>query len=443
MNGDFFTNAAQPTAEESVPGGSYLPTVEKPSDFKLRIGGGMPEQPPAQPAPPQHQYTDLMRKSAKGKASDVNDFGLTVSGIADGDPVGMETFDLGFFDDGTPAIVINGANVPIRHDQWMALMTMRNKTREEIRARTEFENAKMTAMEAITKVEMATRLPNGMIPLIKAQAQFDPPGAIESLSKVYLSMQTSGGKDLMGDVSRKLQEFKNNTVIDHLTKPQGETTVQRPHPYLQGQVVEERVKQPSRRDVAVQELSKSPREADQVTAFAYMRLDDFLLDPTYRQINPTQNIGIFDRIQNMESDRYGPMSLFARLQHIAAYHKPGDWPEGSRVAMQPPPAFISDPKAGGIPDIGANTGFNALSQVEQKRYLDYLTELDRWASNAFGYNTSSLDSLMMTAIQMGQINMQRMGLAAEAAQAQPVEQTQSAPVRPVPQRSGRPRATRS
>jgi hypothetical protein len=137
------------------------------------------------------------------------------------------------------------------------------------------------------------------------------------------------------------------------------------------------------------------------------------------------------------------MSLFARLQHIAAYHKPGDWPEGSRVAMQPPPAFISDPKAGGIPDIGANTGFNALSQVEQKRYLDYLTELDRWASNAFGYNTSSLDSLMMTAIQMGQINMQRMGLAAEAAQAQPIDQTQSAPARPVPQRSGRPRATRS
>lgn len=444
MNGDFFTNAAQPTAEEFVPGGSYLPTVEKPADFKLQIGGQTQGQrqtqaAPAQAAPPMHQYTDLMQKSAKGKASDVNDFGLTISGIADGDPVGMETFDLGFFDDGTPAIVINGANVPIRHDQWMALMTMRNKTRDEVKARAEFESAKMTAMDAITKVEMATRLPNGMIPLIKAQAQFDPPGAIESLQKIYLSVQTTGGKDLMGEVSRKLQEFKNSTVIDHMTKPQGETIVKKPHPYLQGQFIDEAVKQPSRRDQRVQEFSRSAKESDQITGFAYQRLEDFMLDPTLRQINPQRSYGIFDRIQEMEADRYGPMSLFSRLQHIAAFNKDGDWPGNSRVAIQPPPA-ITD-QYSNLPEFMQMTG---LSDAEQRRYLEYLAELDMWAANAFGYDRSSLESLAMTAQQMGAINMQRMGMAAAqqgtaARQAAPRETTTSQAVTP----SGRPRATRS
>ena len=138
------TNVAEPTAPENIPAGSYIPQEQldvaeslPPPRFAVNPRdrqavqaerGSIKEMvvPPSAQTPagvPQSverkDAVSLFQKSiaeaAQGRASEVNDFMLTLSGITDGDPVGMETFDLGFFEDGTPSISINGANVPIRH----------------------------------------------------------------------------------------------------------------------------------------------------------------------------------------------------------------------------------------------------------------------------------------------------------------------------------------
>ena len=125
--------APDPAAPETVAGGSYLP-----------------QTPPVNP--PAAVKGIAGPKELLGQAREVNDLPLTLSGISDGDPVGMETFDLGFFEDGTPAVVINGANVPIQQSQWMALLTMRNKTREEIKSQMQFEAAKQKAKTTISAI---------------------------------------------------------------------------------------------------------------------------------------------------------------------------------------------------------------------------------------------------------------------------------------------------
>lgn len=431
MNGDFFTNAAQPTAEESVPGGSYLPSVEEPSDFRLRIGGQQTRpQSSATPSQQPKQIPNLMRDSARGKASDINDFGLTIAGIADGDPVGLETFDLGFFEDGTPAIVINGANVPIRHEQWMALMSMRNKTRSDMQARMEFDQAKNTAIDAIRKVEASVALPDGLIPLVYAQAQFDPSGALKSLSDVYRSVQSTGGKDLMGDIASKVQEQSNSNSIDPYLRSQGEQVVTKPPLYPGGPNIEERVKTPSIRDQKARQLSASSDPKDQITAFAWMKLEDFTLSPEIRRAAPTRRMGILDRIR-MEADRTGPMSLMARLQHIAAYNG-GAWPQS--IPMEPGPMI----------GLGATPQEQmALSMSERQRVMDYLARLDRWGSEAFGYKELSTPEAYETAFQdWAMATSAKMGISQRAVeQASPGYTTQSTVVPPSSTApSGRPRA---
>lgn len=79
---------------------------------------------------------DRFRKSVesatKGRAPDIGDPLLAMQGIVNGDPVGMETFDLGFFEDGTPAININGGAIPINQAMWMAILQTRIDTRDRI-----------------------------------------------------------------------------------------------------------------------------------------------------------------------------------------------------------------------------------------------------------------------------------------------------------------------
>ena len=90
----------QQTSSEMVRGGSYIPQSE----------ANVPTVPKFDPS------------VLGGQASDVNDAFLSMNGVVNGDPIGLETFDLGFSEDGTPAITINGANIPVQHNQWMALL---------------------------------------------------------------------------------------------------------------------------------------------------------------------------------------------------------------------------------------------------------------------------------------------------------------------------------
>jgi len=135
----------EPVSAEAVSGGSYIP--QQPS-------GPSPANVSSQMSDAE-AFARRLAKDSKGRASNVNDFDLTMSGIVDGDPVGMETFDLGFFEDGTPAIKINGADVPIRHDQWMALLTQRNRTREQVKQQMMFDIERDRAKQGIQRIRRA------------------------------------------------------------------------------------------------------------------------------------------------------------------------------------------------------------------------------------------------------------------------------------------------
>jgi len=377
---------------EPASGESFVPYTEQP--FKLDLVGPEAEQPQqAVPAPQQSAFTQMIQSSAKGRISDHNDIELTMDGIANGDPLGLETIDFGFFDDGTPAIVINGAGVPVRHEQWMSMMAMRNKAREEMRARVEFEGQRSIAMNAIQQVYASGALPEPMATLFMAQAATDPKGATKNLSDAYLGMQKDGGRELMGKTAAEIQAQRNENLFGFMLRPQGKE--HRSTTNRLGETTNFTVDIPSLRDQRVKELEGKDDRESQITRFALQSLEDFQLPPEYRRVNPTRQIGIFDRIAT-DPDQWADLSLFSRLRHIAAF---GNMHPGGGIPIDPPPQIPSDLLAAGRVELAG------LGVREQQRYLLYLKKLDRWAANVFGYDLSSDEALQAIASQAGVMNM--------------------------------------
>ena len=203
---------AAPADPAMQPGGSYMNPLDPVTKFmpseppavsrdSAPIPAPAPSSAPAAPSPmqaaPAPTMNDEMSKASRGLLSqDYNDVFETMNGIVNGDPIGMETFDLGFYEDGTPALVINGTPVPVRHEQWMALMTQRSKMREELRAQAMFANDVQKAQEAIAKVGASIpSMPRPMIDLFMSQASINPQRALENLSSSYVAMQKDGGRN--------------------------------------------------------------------------------------------------------------------------------------------------------------------------------------------------------------------------------------------------------
>jgi len=406
------TEPTAPMSAESVPGGTYIPqpagvNVPKPASQPRRAPGGIMDK--------------SMSDATFGRASDVNDFDLTMRGIADGDPVGLETFDLGFFEDGTPLIRINGANVPIRHEQWMGLLSARSSARRELSDRMEFAVKAKRARESVAKVTAAIpNLPIGMGEMLGQQAEIDPDAAITNLSRMYQSMMKDGAQSLMGDIGGELQAWKNDKSLGFMLRAGKERKEVRQNPAdPRLPPVEVTIPGVSKRDERVTKLRSSSNPQDAMTLLAYEKMEDFALDPNIRKAFPGLRIGIFDRIGKFEQDRYSPMSLFSRLQHIAAYNG-GDFP--MTVPLQH--AGVVTPDASG----------QVNNAVAIAQYRAYLEQLDQFAT-ALGYDLSSEESLNMMAIEMVGIATRSMQQAGQPSQQPQAMQPQQAP-------RSRPRATR-
>lgn len=366
--------AADPAAPETVAGGSYL-TQTPPVNPQAAVKGI---------AGP---------KELLGQARDVNHLPLTLSGISDGDPVGMETFDLGFFEDGTPAIVINGANVPIQQSQWMALLTMRNKTREEVKSQMQFEQQKARAIDAVSRITRAMQLSPGMTELFMAQAQIDPEMATKNLNNLYVAMSSGNGKNLESDIAAQITATKIAPAWKHLTEDRGEIQVEGTDPY--GNPSIEKKKLGSRTEEASRRLAAKNTREEQVAAMAFARPGDMFIDPNFRKAYPGQRIGIFDKVANMEQDRYGPMSLFERMKAMAK-HGQGVWPE--QIDTVNPP-MISD-TTGDAPryQFGGSSDF-----------LNYLQRLDQFYANIGGWDLSTPQSLEQVASEYTRVYWQNHG----------------------------------
>lgn len=349
-------DVATPVSPEMVAGGSYIPQEQE---------SGIADQ-----------------RALLGRARDVNDFNLTMSGIADGDPVGMETFDLGFFEDGTPAITINGANVPIRHEQWMALLTQRNRTREEVKARMMFEHDKRKAKDGIAKIlASAPSIPPQLGQLLMTIADMDPSMAMRETQQLLVSMSKDNGRQQIGKLSMMIQDNAVSSELSRLTREMDTQVGEDP---LSGEPIMAKTS-PVRSRAA--ELSKDADPRKRKTAYAISNLDS-MFPPKGMKGDPSVNggsVGIFDIMARLDGGDTSELSRFELLRHLAAYSDM--WP--TKVDWVDTP--VSSEFVPGRP----------TSPQDVSRFRRYLLELDEWASNALKWDRSEpsmIDMLVERAV---------------------------------------------
>ena len=353
---------AEPVSPEMVAGGSYMPQED---GFEA-------------PPPPEPGIAD--ERALRGRASDVNDFSLTMSGIADGDPVGMETFDLGFFEDGTPSITINGANVPIRHEQWMALLTQRNRTRGEIKARMEFEFQRRKAKDGINRIlASAPSVPPQLGEMLLTIADINPGVALQETQQLLVSMAQDNGRTQIGKLSTMIQDTAVATEQQRLDSPI-EEPVMETHNGKQFPMYDNngkpvvRTTSPIRK--RIEQLSADPKDKKkQKTAYALSNLNA-LFPPKGMKSDPAvggKTVGAFELMLAADGGDTGELSRFDLLRHLAAYS--GDlWP--SSVEWMDTP--VSSNFVPGRP----------ADPNEVARFREYMMRLDEWASKALKWDRS-------------------------------------------------------
>ena len=349
----------QQTSSEMVRGGSYIPQSE----------ANVPTVPKFDPS------------VLGGQASDVNDAFLSMNGVVNGDPIGLETFDLGFYEDGTPAITINGANIPIQHNQWMALLTQRQKSRSDMQEKMKFAVEQRNAIRSVNSVLSAMpNLPQGMPELFLTMAQTDPVRAIDNLQRLYLEMQKNNGKDMHGQMAADLLSAKIAPIQNYLFAPQGETVVDVEDQF--GMVTKEKIKMPSKAEQKSRELALA---GNNTASYWFANAGRFLPNPAIKRNAPNMRYGIFDKVMNEEADRIGPMSMFEGLKQLAAY---GNNVFPQQIPYRDAPRFMQPDQKG----IGGTQG-RIPNSNEQLEFLNYMYALDQWATNAFGTDASSRESI--------------------------------------------------
>jgi len=332
-----------------------------------------PSQPPAQGI--------ANERDMRGRASDVNDFTLTMRGIADGDPVGMETFDLGFFEDGTPAITINGANVPIRHEQWMTLLTQRNKTRAEVRMRMEFEHDKRKAKDGISRIlASAPSVPPQLGQLLMTIADLDPAAAMQETKQLLVSMSKDNGREQIGRLSTLVQD---NAVGVEMSRLNREFEMQIGTDEMGDPIMGKSSAARQRSEALAKD--KDPRKRK--TAYAISNIDA-MFPPKGMKSDPSVNgkpIGLFDMMLGMDGGDTSDLSRFDLLRHLAAYSDL--WP--TKVDWVDTPVY-SDFVPG-----------RPVNPNDVAKFRTYLLELDQWASVALKWDRSdprAIDMMLNQAV---------------------------------------------
>jgi hypothetical protein len=160
-------------------------------------------------ATPQDKERKAIQEAVMGRAPDIGDPLLAMRGIVDGDPIGMETFDLGFFDDGTPAININGGSIPINQGMWMALLEARIATRDELDQRMQHQMKVNKTRELVDKTLRANpnitpEMRDGLVGLTDMYPDF----VAEQTYRLSVNMAYDGGRTQ----ANELQALKMDTI---------------------------------------------------------------------------------------------------------------------------------------------------------------------------------------------------------------------------------------
>lgn len=216
---------------------------------------------------PEDTQKRAMRDAVMGRASaDAFDPMLAMEGIVNGDPIGMETFDLGFFEDGTPAIKMGKGAIPVDQSMWMSLMTMRNKTRNEMDEMMRFEREKARATDAVTRLIRANprinpEMQEALIGLSGIYPEFVVKQVFDS---VLPNMAYDNGKVLTNDLQSVMMDTLGQATAGRLLSPRSRPVTLDPQKLTQADkdaivVGSKEVPIPSIRDEAYQKAMASGR----------------------------------------------------------------------------------------------------------------------------------------------------------------------------------------
>lgn len=216
---------------------------------------------------PEDTQKRAMRDAVMGRASaDAFDPMLAMEGIVNGDPIGMETFDLGFFEDGTPAIKMGKGAIPVDQSMWMSLMTMRNKTRNEMDEMMRFEREKARATDAVTRLIKANpRINPEMQEALIALSGIYPEFVVKQVfDSVLPNMAYDNGKVLTNDLQSVMMDTLGQATAGRLLSPRSRPVTLDPQKLTQADkdaivVGSKEVPIPSIRDEAYQKAMASGR----------------------------------------------------------------------------------------------------------------------------------------------------------------------------------------
>jgi len=159
-------------------------------------------------ATPDDKANKAIQSATKGRASDVGDPFLAMEGIVNGDPVGMETFDLGFYDDGTPAISINGSPIPVDQSMWMALMESRLSTRQELERRMKHQEKVTQVSDTLSTLFKAMpKIPQDTQSVLNAMVEQYPEWVESQIDRIPVNMEVDGGLTHRVQLSAEYQNY--------------------------------------------------------------------------------------------------------------------------------------------------------------------------------------------------------------------------------------------
>jgi hypothetical protein len=193
-------------------------------------------------------------------------------------------------------------------------------------------------------------------------------------------MQKNNGKDMHGQMASDLLSAKIAPIQNYLFAPQGETVVDVTDQF--GMISKEKIKLPSKAEQKSRELAQA---GNNTASYWFANAGKFLPNPAIKRYAPNMRYGIFDKVMNEESDRVGPMSMFEGLKQLAAYGN-GVFPQ--QIPYRDAPRFMQPDQKG----IGGTQG-RSPNTNEQLEFLNYMYALDQWATNAFGTDASSRESI--------------------------------------------------
>jgi hypothetical protein len=356
-------------------------------------------------------YRKSLAENVKGRASEVNDIQLTMRGIVDGDPVGMETFDLGFYEDGTPAIFINGAPVPIENSQWMALLNMRKNQRDQMQAMMEFRKASEDAQRTVSAVVSSMpNMPKGLAEGLMYLARNNPDVAGQQLARLGNSFATDGGKTQALDISVGIMQSQVENRMRTLYEQGPEEPVTIQETGVGGVVIGSKQvmqRRPSRVDMTQGMLQQklqmqgANREEIQGQMGSLPLLQGLFPIAERKYLNGGASMGVFDWISS-------PYQVGGTGNNVNAY---GAWDTLKRVATIPE---LWDGHV--VPQ--PQQPLNVNDPMSVNAWMQYLTNLDEWASIRLGWDRSSP--------QMIQQHLQ--ALAASASQSAGMSMASPAPI---------------